>query len=772
MIGICGRFSRIAFHLRLCEDCPRCNLDYGAMTPCTSCSSGSNATLVGGVFGRMDAAYVTIEAQKSTKSLHAHGQCFVQCLHQHTPLQEIFSLAEDRLQILRAAYLEYVSHVSHSVYKGQGAEEMARGIADAEAAWPEYQMDTAMTAFPEYLGARSRHGGTAEEEEEEAMDWARRYLCEDVVQLQYMKQHHYHKLNADTGERTPLRGCQRADKPGECKSDYPRTAWVSDESVVLCPCELQKKGLDQHGRKNRLCSLHGPYGHEYLNGCHPALLAGIRGGNVDVQVPYRLPYACRTCGQKLTAAQRRAVAGAVQRAQDAQTGYCSDYCAKNQPMAFHEIREFQKGHCKLHAEILQRGDSLDKVGKKHAMRIMSDAYLKGIVRGQVECCNLRANHSEESAVAAERVTSAVLQSFPGGAFLNAVRRLADKDDAVSQATAWRKQRRQLRAFDWAQAYGHRPCHAGLWELSPYEFFMYWDVLPAKVPKSRKEWAEKRAEEWDVTMTAAGLAKLEKTKDNEANVKLRPGKDYKLKSRHRHGRHQYAAPSGAVLQHSWYLERRAIPHVPCFSHCPVPAPHEPAIARKYRLRTGMWRMQGRTHVEGVSIAGTAWGSTRRRGGRNSANKRREVSHQQTARARMGKAAPRKNSIRHLPRSYFISGIAGKASLNERKIGVAAKAWPRMWWLVRGTSSLHGPPSPRHRPHRQSERDFAWVSRCGGRVVARTCERKLGPRRCKYYLEYIAGSNLCPFWYGGHVGHRWPAGNKCLPSLAAAETVASR
>ena len=103
-----------------------------------------------------------------------------------------------------------------------------------------------------------------------------------------------------------------------------------------------------------------------------------------------------------------------------------------------------------------------------------------------------------------------------------------------------------------------------------------------------------------------------------------------------------------------------------------APHEPAIARKYRLRTGMWRMQGRTHVEGVSIAGTAWGSTRRRGGRNSANKRREVSHQQTARARMGKAAPRKNSIRHLPRSYFISGIAGKASLNERKIGVAAKA----------------------------------------------------------------------------------------------------
>ena len=33
----------------------------------------------------------------------------------------------------------------------------------------------------------------------------------------------------------------------------------------------------------------------------------------------------------------------AQRAQDAQTGYCADYCATNQPMAYHEIKEFQKG---------------------------------------------------------------------------------------------------------------------------------------------------------------------------------------------------------------------------------------------------------------------------------------------------------------------------------------------------------------------------------------------------------------------------------------------
>ena len=309
---------------------------------------------------------------------------------------------------------------------------------------------------------------------------------------------------------------------------------------------------------------------------------------MDVQVPYRLPYGCRTCGKELTAGQRRAVAGAVQRAQDAQTGYCSDYCAKNQPMAFHEIREFQKGHCKLHTEILQRGDSLENVGKRHAMRIMSDAYCKGIVRGQVECCNLRANHVEETAVAAERITTAVMQDFPGHAFLNAVRRQADKEDAVPQATAWRKQRQQLRRFDWAQAYGHRPCHVGLWELSPYEFVMYWDVVPMKVPETRKEWREEPADRWDVTMTAAGLAKIEKAKGEDTKLALTPGKDYKIKQNAHNGRVPYPAQAGAVLRHGWSLQRRRTPHVPCFAHCPVPARLDENVNENARLTMAYFR----------------------------------------------------------------------------------------------------------------------------------------------------------------------------------------
>ena len=63
------------------------------------------------------------------------------------------------------------------------------------------------------------------------------------------------------------------------------------------------------------------------------------------------PFACGTCGKQLTRRQRQEIALAAQRAQDAQTGYCCDYCAKNQPMGTHEIKEFQKGHVLLNARL-------------------------------------------------------------------------------------------------------------------------------------------------------------------------------------------------------------------------------------------------------------------------------------------------------------------------------------------------------------------------------------------------------------------------------------
>ena len=52
------------FGLRVCQNCPQCNV---GSSPCQDLF-GSNATAEGGIFGRIDAVYTSLEAQKSTGS--------------------------------------------------------------------------------------------------------------------------------------------------------------------------------------------------------------------------------------------------------------------------------------------------------------------------------------------------------------------------------------------------------------------------------------------------------------------------------------------------------------------------------------------------------------------------------------------------------------------------------------------------------------------------------------------------------------------------------
>ena len=73
------------FGVRVCARCPDCNnADNSEVEPCQDIF-GSNATPEGGIFGRIDGIFTSIEAQKSAGSLHAHSQMHVQCVHQHTP---------------------------------------------------------------------------------------------------------------------------------------------------------------------------------------------------------------------------------------------------------------------------------------------------------------------------------------------------------------------------------------------------------------------------------------------------------------------------------------------------------------------------------------------------------------------------------------------------------------------------------------------------------------------------------------------------------------
>ena len=94
--------------MRCCIRCPDC-----------ACSDlfGSNARLEGGVLGRVDAVHGSIEAQKSAGSLHVHFHFFVECLHQHTPLQTLLTEHRESLETLFTQYAKYKPLVCRQVYE-------------------------------------------------------------------------------------------------------------------------------------------------------------------------------------------------------------------------------------------------------------------------------------------------------------------------------------------------------------------------------------------------------------------------------------------------------------------------------------------------------------------------------------------------------------------------------------------------------------------------------------------------------------------------------
>ena len=130
------------------------------------------------------------------------------------------------------------------------------------------------------------------------------------------------------------------------------------------------------GRRNKLCSLHGPMKHESLNGTRPALMA-VSGDNSDVQLPYRLPLCAEThaCSEQcIDELQEDLVVTAAQVAQDAQAGYACDYCNKRQPVACNEVKEWCKGHSSLSQQVAN--ERRNYIGKRHTTRLMSDFLLR------------------------------------------------------------------------------------------------------------------------------------------------------------------------------------------------------------------------------------------------------------------------------------------------------------------------------------------------------------------------------------------------------------
>ena len=93
-------------------------------------------------------------------------------------------------------------------------------------------------------------------------------------------------------------------------------------------------------------------------------------------------------------------------------------------MSFNEVKECCNGHQDLSRRLA--GERVSYIGKRHATRLMSDAYGKGIVRGQVENTNLRASGKDNDVTHAETFRTSQTEVFFGREYVSIVELLNDK----------------------------------------------------------------------------------------------------------------------------------------------------------------------------------------------------------------------------------------------------------------------------------------------------------------------------------------------------------
>ncbi|CAJ1444255.1 unnamed protein product, partial [Effrenium voratum] len=505
--------------VRFCPRCPNCAT---SGQPCSD-AFGSNAVAGGGVLGRVDAVFGSIECQKSG-ALHAHMQVFVQRRHQRGSLAGLLDLGKPELRTLLQRYASYTAHVRRSVYCDPDGWERDRAAAEEE--WPEYKDCALMLSRPAYQASRRLR----------PKEWTRRYLAEDVEQLQRRKQHHVHLPAGPGGERRPLAHCRDPKDPTRCKSGFPRDSQlILGRTALVCRGLAEQLDLPVKGKRSSLGLQWGPVNDPNLNGNHPALLAALR-CNGDLQVPYRFPVTkethddalCQeeTCvgdgdvkllvreaqrtqaGREVAAVLPGSVCSRV--AQAAQAGYGCDYMNKRLPIAVQELKEWQRGHRELGEDLKDKPAGY--IGARVAKRLTTDCYARGVCRGAVECANLTTRQAGNDPTAAESLSAAAA----GEAWPAEPRQL--RTDARPAA-----QRGRVVSCPFWTFYGARGRAAEVRELCAFEFARHFLFKLAKRPFALEQLSERRDEGFHASLTRAGAAKL----GGNPEAVLLPGADYEI-----------------------------------------------------------------------------------------------------------------------------------------------------------------------------------------------------------------------------------------------------
>ena len=156
---------------------------------------------------------------------------FVECLHQHTPLQTLLTEYRKELKTLFSQYAKYKALVCRQVY--EDLEAWTKRQSTTESEWKEqYGTSFELIDTPTYLSKITSCIGVQGSQSESLSQslkarrvktgraWLRDFL-KNVQRRQDKWQNHLHVWNENKKSKMPLEHCQCPDDPTKCKGGFP-----------------------------------------------------------------------------------------------------------------------------------------------------------------------------------------------------------------------------------------------------------------------------------------------------------------------------------------------------------------------------------------------------------------------------------------------------------------------------------------------------------------------------------------------------------------------
>ena len=466
---------------------------------------GSNMRPGGGILGASVAVGGGTEHQ-GYGTPHLHFEVHVACAYQYDTLDKVMAKLEAG-KFTFQQWLDYQEWLhKEDVLEENTKQELA---GDLENQWNRRfstKENDDMSLNPSFLSDDTNRLDTFhvasmnvdQSDLQRDAEFFKREYMKDAQSIFSRVQHHMHK-RTKTGEYIPLKSCQRklSSRHGvlpvrsklECKAGFPKK--IVRNSVLVCQGVAKKYGLSTSGRKDMYGSFLGKRRCEWQSGATPAFAVGFRSNTHSLPnwrlVPTAETHASHICrSTKCCAHDSRSIkilSKAAQRAQRRCTGYYCGYTFKTQPVGKKHMKLATDSLDYLHDSLRTKTPAQQFFRCSH--RMLVDHCHRCMKRTAAEEWNLAGNYHDQDPTIAEFFRTYRSRDFPGGSLVKRLeiekeRKVTKIYKVLPASTVEPKDEASVHVRNFVEFYGYRGNHTqnpGVLLLSPWEFCMWWDIIP-------------------------------------------------------------------------------------------------------------------------------------------------------------------------------------------------------------------------------------------------------------------------------------------------------